>query len=364
MLAERSLTVARLRVRPLDVPIRRPLATSAGTVSSAAIVAIDLMTDDGPTGCAYIQVYAPWALGPMAQLIERLGEFIAGRPLAPLEIEERLQGKLKLPGAQGFTLMALAGLDMAAWDALAKARELPLASLLGGAPRPIAAYNSNGLGIIGEARAAGEARELVAEGFRAIKVRVGYPDAGTDLAVVRAVREAVGADVTVMADYNQALRVRDAIDRIRMLDDEGLLWVEEPVAADDAHGHADVRGAVGTAIQTGENWWGPHPMAEFLRLRACDYGMPDAMKIGGVTGWLRAAALAESAGLPLSSHLYPEISAHLLAVAPTRHYLEYVNWAEAILAQPLAIKDGEAIASSAPGSGISWNEEALTRYAV
>lgn len=342
----------------------RPLAVSTGTVDAASFVLVDLHTTDGPSGCSYLFVPSKWALGPLARLIENLAELVTGTPLAPLEIEAALLARMRLLGAQGLTLMAVSAIDMAAWDALAKARDLPLARLLGGTPRAIPAYNSNGLGIIGTARAAGEARELRQRGLSAIKVRLGYPDARTDLAVVRAVREAVGPDVTLMADYNQALSVPEAIARIRLLDGEGLLWIEEPLDYRDAQGHADVRRAVCTPIQTGENWWGPLAMAEFVRERACDYGMPDAGKIGGVSGWTRAAALAEAAGMPMSSHLYPEISAHLLSVTPTRHWLEYVDWAEPILREAVQIHDGNAIPSNSPGSGIAWNEEAIRKLEI
>lgn len=362
MLAERTLTVRSLRARAVNVPMKRPLEVSAGKVTTAPLILVDLMTGEGLTGSAYIFVYAPWALAPTVQLIRNLEESIKGLPLAPFEIEETLQKKFRLIGPQGLTLMGLAGIDMAAWDALAKAREVPLVQLLGGEPRAIQAYNSCGLGIIGSARAAGEARELLAPGFSAVKVRLGYPDVGTDLAVVRAVRDEVGPDVVLVADYNQALTVAEAIRRIHILDDQGLYWIEEPIVADDALGHAEIRRAVKTAIQTGENWWGPHPMAEFLRVRACDYAMPDAMKIGGVTGWLRASALAEAAGVPMSSHLYPEISAHLLAVTPTRHWLEYVDWATPILRNPLVVEKGFATASRAPGIGLEWDEDAVAKF--
>ena len=341
--------------------MRRPLAVSTGAVTTAPLVLVDLYTDGGPAGSSYIFVYASWALAPAARLIENLAQLVHGAELAPLEIEATLQKRVRLIGPQGLTLMALAALDMAAWDALAKAHELPLVRLLGGMPRELPAYNSNGLGIIGTARASGEARELLQPGFDAIKVRLGYPDAETDLAVARAVREAVGPDVMLMSDYNQVLPVPEAIRRGRMLDGEDLLWIEEPVASEDAVGHAEVRRNVKTAVQTGESWWGPQAMAEFIRLRACDYAMPDAMKIGGVTGWLRAAALAHASGIPMSSHLYPEISAHLLCVTPTRHWLEYVDWAEPVLREGVKLAGGKVRPSDEPGIGIAWNDDAIER---
>ena len=362
MLTQDDIKVRTVRVRAVEVPMRRPLAVSTGQVSTAPLILVDLHTDSGPVGCSYIFVYAKWALEPTLRLIENFSEIIAGSPLAPLDIEAALQKRLRLIGPQGLTLMALAAIDMAAWDALAKSRDLPLAGLLGGTPQRIPAYNSNGLGIIGVARAATEAKELLAPGFYAVKVRLGYPDVDTDLSVVRAVRGAVGPDVVLMADYNQLLSVPEAIRRIRVLDGEQLMWVEEPIAAEDARGHAQVKAAVRTAIQTGENWWGPQQMADFLHLNACDYAMPDAMKIGGVSGWLRAAGVAQATGIPLSSHLYPEISAHLLSVTPTRQWLEYVDWAEPILREPVQLEHGYAVASDTPGTGIEWNEDAVRKY--
>jgi mandelate racemase len=260
--------------------------------------------------------------------------------------------------------MAIAGIDMAAWDALAKSCKTPLVRLLGGRSCRIPAYNSCGLGMIGLERAAEEARELLAPGFRAIKVRLGYKELKTDLEVVRAVRDSVGEEVVLMADYNQSLSVAEARRRAAALEGEGLYWIEEPTRADDYSGHAQIRQDTKTPVQIGENWWGPHDAAKSIEVGASDYVMPDAMKIGGVTGWLRTAALAEAAGIPLSSHLFPEISAHLLAVSPTRHWLEYVDWATPILEKQLKIEDGYATIPDAGGIGISWDVGAVQRYSV
>jgi mandelate racemase len=204
----------------------------------------------------------------------------------------------------------------------------------------------------------------VAAGFPAIKVRLGYADLATDLAVVRAVKAAIGDGIHLMSDYNQGLSVPEAEHRVRALADEGLYWIEEPCLAHDDAGHARVRAASRCPIQIGENWWGPREMATSLGVGASDLGMPDAMKIGGVTGWLQAAALAEAAGMPLSTHLFPEVSVHLMAATPTRHWLEYVDWASPVLAQPMDIQNGQATASDAPGTGIDWNEAAVDRYLV
>ncbi len=344
--------------------MRRPLMTGGGEVGTAAMVLVDLLTEEGITGSSYLFCPTPLVLEPVARLLSNLAPLIEGEPLAPASIERKLQKIFRLLGPQGLTAMATAGIDMAAWDALAKACGLPLARLLGGAPREVPAYNSCGLGIIGAERAAEEAQELAAPGFGAIKVRLGYPEIKTDVEVIQAVKASVGEDVALMSDYNQSLSVAEAERRAAALEGEGLYWIEEPTRADDYSGHARVRRGAKIPIQIGENWWGPHDMAKSVGAGASDYAMADAMKIGGVTGWLRAAALAEAAGLPLSSHLFPEISAHLLAVAPTSHWLEYVDWANPILEEPLKVEDGHARAPDKPGTGISWDEEGVRRYLV
>jgi len=362
MTGHARLTLRELRARAVQVPLKLPLQTSGGTVREAPLALIDLVTEEGVTGHAYLFCYTPLALRPVVQLLDNLSALLKGDVVAPLAIDQKLQRTFRLLGATGLTAMAMAGIDMAAWDALARAAGLPLASLLGGALRRVPAYNSNGLGIIGASRAAVEAVELIAPGFSAVKVRLGYPDAHTDVDVVRAVRRAIGDGLQLMTDYNQALSVAEALRRSEALRDEGLAWIEEPTRADDHEGHAQIRRKAGVPIQIGENWWGPHDMAKSLAAHACDLGMPDAMKIGGVTGWQRAAALAEAHGLPISSHLFPEISAHLLAVSSTAHWLEYVDWAEPVLQTPLQLERGEAVIDDTPGTGIDWNEDAVKHF--
>lgn len=357
-----NLKIRGLRARPVNVPMQRPLYTSGGAVEIAPLVLLDLETEEGVTGRSYIFTYTSRALKPMVALLDELVEFIKGDTLAPVDIEAKFQRTFRLLGTPGLTGMAIAGIDIAAWDALARAAQLPLVRLLGGEPRPIPAYNSNGLGIIGPEKAYQEAAELVEPGFKAVKVRLGYPDIATDVAVVRAVREAVPDDTVLMSDYNQVLSVAEAMRRIKYLDDEDLYWVEEPTRADDYEGYAQIRSKARTPIQLGENCWGPHDVAKALAAGAGDFYMPDLVKIGGVTGWLRAASLAEPGGFPISCHLFPEVSAHLLAVTPTSHYLEYVDWATPILQEPLELRDGQAIISDEPGNGLAWDEDKVAKY--
>jgi mandelate racemase len=177
-------------------------------------------------------------------------------------------------------------------------------------------------------------------------------------------RKAAGENMAIMVDYNQSLSPVEAVERIRILDDEGLVWVEEPTLAHDYTGHAFVARAVRTPIQCGENWWGTLDMQHAIEAQASDFVMPDVMKIGGVTGWMRAAALAHVKGIRMSNHLWPELSARLLCCTPTAHWLEYTDWWDPILAEPLHIENGMAIVADANGSGIEWNENNVRQFAA
>ena len=360
-----KLTIRDIRVRAVAAPMKRPLTTSTGAVTQAVLLLIDLHADAGLTGRSYLFPIGRQNVAPIAKLVEAMAEALRGDAIAPFEIERKLRARYTLLGVHNIVLFAMSGIDMAAWDALAQAQNLPLVRLLGGAPRPVLAYNSNGLGIMPLKPLLKEAVELVEAGFGAVKLRLGRPSAAEDLAALRAVRKAIGPAVTLMVDFNQGLSVAEAIRRGRMIDAEGgVLWIEEPVRADDFAGCARVAREVATPIQIGENFMGPEQMAQALAAGACDYVMPDAQRIGGVTGWMRAAALAQAAGVEMSSHLFPEASAHLLAVTPTCHYLEYVDWANPVLAAPLELRNGQVLIPARPGIGLGWDEKAVKRYAI
>jgi mandelate racemase len=295
-------------------------------------------------------------------MLEEVLRAVKGDRVQPEVLWAKLTKRFTLIGVQGVVRMAMAMFDVACWDALAIASGLPLATLLGGKPAPVPAYNSNGLGLMAPEAVADEAEKLLAGGFRAVKLRLGYATPEADLAAVRAVRKRIPERIAVMVDYNQALTVAESVRRGRMLDGEGVYWIEEPIRHDDYDGCAAVAREVATPIQIGENFSQVHDMERALAAQACDHVMPDLERIGGVTGWQRASALASSVGIEMSSHLYPEVSAHLLAVTPTAHWLEYVDWANVILAEPLSIVDGKAVASDRPGNGLAWDAAAVRKY--
>ena len=345
--------------------MKRPLATSTGSISVAPLLLIDLHTDAGAVGRSYLWTPGEQHLAPVAKLLEAMAETLQGDAVAPFDIERKLRAKYTLLGVHNIVLFAMSGIDMAAWDAAGQAFGQPLARLLGATPRPIPAYNSKGLGIMPLRPLVKEALELLTEGFSALKLRLGRPDAREDLQAIREVKKAIGPNVILMVDFNQGLSVAEALRRGRMIDEEGgVYWIEEPVRADDFAGCARLAREIATPIQIGENFMGPEQMARALAAGACDFVMPDAQRIGGVTGWMRAAALAQGAGVEMSSHLFPEASCHLLAATPTCHWLELVDWAAPVLQDPLQVKDGHVPIPERPGLGMTWDEKAVKRFAV
>jgi mandelate racemase len=360
-----ALTIRAIRCVGVEMPMTCALGTSRGTLTKAPLLLIDLETAEGVTGRAYLWCYFPAAMAAVAKLLEEVARVVSGERVAPLALWAKLDERFALIGVQGIVRVAMAGFDMAAWDALALAAGLPLATLIGSEPKPIRAYNSCGLGLMASPQAvADEAEQLLKGGFRAIKLRLGYPTLAQDLTALHAVKERVGPEIAVMVDYNQALSRVDALERGRALDQEGITWLEEPIRHDDYEGNAALARELATPIQIGENFSLTDAMVLALEAGAADYVMPDLERIGGVTGWQRAAALAATHRIAMSSHLYPEISAHLLAATPTCHFLEYVDWADKILQEPLRIADGCVVVPQRPGNGLIWDQKAVEKYRI
>jgi mandelate racemase len=355
------LTLRDVGLRAVRVPLTFALGTSAAVVRAVPLLLVDLATEQGPVGRTYLFCYTPSGARAIAGHIREAVDLVRGTSAAPLAHAQFLQRRFALLGVTGTVRMALSAIDMAMWDALAQSAGQPLARLLGAEPRPLPAYDSRGLGLMEPAAVADEAEKLLASGLRAVKLRLGYPTAAQDLAAFDAVRRRLGPEVSIMVDYNQALTPAEALSRGRALDDRDVFWLEEPIAHDDYRSSARLADALRTPIQIGENFNGPESLGQAISCGACDYVMPDVARIGGVSGWMQAAGIAAAANIEMSSHLMPEISAQLLCASPGAHWLEYVDWANAFLEEPLRIEGGLAVPSDRPGVGVSWDETRLAQ---
>src|SRR5271156_5341947 len=298
------------------------------------IILIDLFTEEGVVGRSYLKPYLPKAMKYLIPALLDFGEMLKGRRVSPVDLYETARKSLHFVGYQGLSMIAVAGLDMAAWDALAKAAEV------------------------------GELLDERGGGFRAVKLRLGRADARDDLATIKAVRDAIGDDIDLMVDFNQALNLADALRRGHMIDDHGFVWIEEPVLYDDFDSSARLTAELKTPIQIGENFYGPRDVHVALQKKACDLIMPDLMRIGGVTGFLRSAAIAGAAGIPISTHFYPEVGAHVMRVAESPHFLEWLDWSYPVLQRHFEIRDGQVHVPEAPGVGIEWDEKVVAASQV
>jgi mandelate racemase len=359
-------TLVSLRTRLIDLPLKRPFKAPTVQVDRVQLVLIDLDCGDGLVGRAYLHAF-PGTLAPVfRQLLALIANHVKGQPLDPEALHRRILLGLGLfTGFEGLLASALGGFDMAAWDAHARLKRQPLAVLLGGTLEPLPVYNSCGLGFSPPAALADEAVQLLEGGFTGLKMRLGHPHVADDLAAVRAIRRAIPDHVHLMADYAQAYdNVETGLERYRALDGEGLYWIEDPAIHDDLEGHARIARELETPVQTGENFYSPATVRRAVAAGAADYMNLDLQHVGGVTAWRRGAAIAAEGGIPISSHIYPEFSRHLLAAAPNRHWLEYFDWAHPIVAEPVVVRDGRAAIPDRPGAGLDWHEDNVARWLV
>ena len=360
-----KLTLKSLKARPVVLKLERPVVARIATITEWPLILIDLETEQGIVGRTYLEPYTPKTMRYLVPALHDLGAMLKGHPVAPLDLYDAARKSLHFVGYEGMSMIAVSGLDMTAWDAAAKAADVPLCVLLGGSVGPVKAYNSNGLWLQAPADVAAEAVELRDEGgFKGLKLRLGRERIADDLATIEQVRKAVGDDVHLMVDFNQGLDLAEALERCRMIDDLGLAWIEEPIVYDNLDGYAKLAADLKTPIQIGENFYGPRELHKALQQNACDLVMPDFMRIGGVTGWMRAAAIAGARGVPMSTHLYPEVAAHVMRVTETAHWLEWQNWAEPILQRPYVIEDSQLQIPDVPGVGLEWDEEAVAANTV
>ena len=358
-----KLTFEKLRVRPVVVKLNRPVVARIATMKEWPLILIDLYTKEGIVGRSYLEPYVIKSLHYLIPALNDFGDILKGTALSPVDLYGNTRNSLHFVGYEGLSLIAVSGLDMAVWDALAKAAGMPLCVFLGGSLGPVKAYNSNGLWLNHPDRLGDEAIDLLNEGnFGGIKLRLGRDRISEDLSAIKTVRNSVGEQIKIMVDFNQGLNIAEALDRCHRIDDLGVYWIEEPIVYDNLDGYAQLTFELKTPIQLGENFYGPRELYKAIQKRASNLVMPDFMRIGGVTGWLRSVAIAGAAGIPVSTHLYPEVGAHVMRVTETAHWLEWQDWANIILENPYMLKDGYIEIPNVPGIGLEWDEKSVAAH--
>jgi L-alanine-DL-glutamate epimerase-like enolase superfamily enzyme len=316
---------------------------------------------DGAVGTGYSYTIGTGGSSVVRLVHDHLAPMLVGRDADMIEDIWRtllFKSHATWPGA--ITSLALAAIDTALWDLRCRRTELPLYVLAGGAQEKVPVYTTEGGWLQLQAgelvEQALEARE---RGFKGAKVKIGKPTVAEDVARLRAVREAVGAEFELMVDANQGFTLDQALRRARALDGLGLAWLEEPLPADDIGGHQALAAASGTPIAVGESLYTPGQFREYVARAACSIVQVDVARIGGITPWLKVAHLAEAFNLPVAPHFLMELHVSLAAAVPNGGWVEYIPQLDEIVLGSVAIHEGHALPPEEPGLGIDWNWDAI-----
>jgi L-alanine-DL-glutamate epimerase-like enolase superfamily enzyme len=350
----------------VSVPVRYPIRSAVRAADQVINVLVEVQTDEGASGVAYVAGFTLQKAAAVVAMVADLAAGLRGADATQIGAAwDRMWSLSTLSGHTGIAMFALSAIDTALWDLQGKLLGAPLHRLLGTRRTSVVAYASDGCWLHDDpAKVAAEAADFAAAGFRSVKMRLGRRDPTVDLAAVEAVRRAVGNGIGVMTDVNQGWGREQARAFGRRLAAWDVAWLEEPLAAEDVAGLAALKGELATPITAGENAYGTDGVRALLETGAVSTIMPDLQRIGGVTGWITVNALAEAWRVPITSHLFPEVSVHLLASSRLAGPLEFVTWSAPLLEEPLSVRDGVVAVPEKPGLGIAFDRAAVERYRV
>jgi L-alanine-DL-glutamate epimerase-like enolase superfamily enzyme len=349
---------------------RIPLAITLSDSTHGQITAFELLTvrirdTDGAEGVGYTYTVGRSG-GAVADILRReIPGLIEGCEAADTEaIWHRVWWALHYGGRGGPTVLALSAVDIALWDLKARRAALPLWRLLGGFDSRVPCY-AGGIDLDLSVEALlQQTDDNLRKGFRAIKMKVGRPDLGSDVTRVQAMRKHLGEGFPLMADANMKWMVEEAIRAARALQPYDLTWLEEPIIPDDVAGHARILAAGGVPIAAGENLRSLWEFKNYIAAGAVSYPEPDVTNCGGVTAFMKIARLAEAFNLPVTSHGAHDITVHLLVACPNRSYLEAHGFGlDRYIEHPLVLEEGMAVAPARPGHGVNFDWKGLARLA-
>ena len=360
------MLIERVDTTLVEVPLGAPIGTAIHAIHSVGCVLVEVHTADGAVGQSLVFTINANRLRAFDEMIRGLAPFAVGRSVTETAaIWEAIWLEINPTGHKGVTISALSAIDVACWDAFGRTVGLPLHRVFGACRSEVATYASSGLWLsAGIDELIAEATSFVAQGFRAVKLRIGSDHPDDDVARVRAVREAIGDDIGLLVDANQKFTPKQAIRLGRRLEQFSLAWIEEPVSADDLVGHAEVRAALDTPVASGETEYTRFGMQAMIDARSADILMPDLQRIGGYTEFRRAAATAAANHLPVSSHFFTEHSLALAGSLPNCVSVEHVDWFAPLFNERIELRDGRLVVPERPGTGFTFDPDARTRWAI
>jgi L-alanine-DL-glutamate epimerase-like enolase superfamily enzyme len=356
------MRITAVRVRVVAVPDEDLLAGAAERQAAVrAIVTLCVRTDAGADGIGIAFAFGGLTR-PLAGVVQELAELTIGEDPARIEaVTAKLRNHAATFATSGMFLTALSAIDCALWDIRGKVAGQPLWQLLGGCRQRVPGYASGQLHRgLADADLAGAAERILARGFRYLKLHLGLdgdPSPAHELERARLVRGIVGPHMHLGCDINERWSVGRAIDVGRRLEEIGLCWLEDPTRGDDYAGLARIAAALSAPIMAGENSWGVTPFRLMLEARSVDLLMIDLMHVGGITPWLKIAAMAEAFNVPVVSHIMPEFQAQLVAAVPNGLMAEHKAWTWRLFDGVPEFAGGDFVLSDRPGHGLSFSRE-------
>jgi L-alanine-DL-glutamate epimerase-like enolase superfamily enzyme len=355
------MKITGLRTEQVEMPLETPIRTAIHQVASIGCVLVYIDTDDGHSGEGLVWSLGTRRLATLETMIQSLAVKVIGRhPHEHAGLWAEMWRDLNFFGAKGITLFAIGAIDMALWDLVGKAHGLSVCRLLGQTRDRVRAYHSGGLWVslsIDELQA--QAKDFLAQGYRAMTMRLGKPNISEDIERVAAVREAIGPDIDLMADANQGFSVNHAIRLGRRLEAYNLVWFEEPVQAHDLAGSARVAAEIDTPIASGETEYARYGFRDMLERGSADVLMPDLERVGGITEFVKVAHMADAFDIPISPHLYSEQSLQLCGALNNVNYSEMMPWFAALYHESMELVDGDMLIPDRPGLGFTFNPDAV-----
>ena len=350
----------------VDLPLDKPIATAIHQMKSVGCVLLELETDQGLVGEAFVQTLNGARLKALHEMLLSFAHQVEGRDPHDIgAIWQDCWNEMNPIGHKGFTIYALTAIDTACWDLIGKAAEQPLHRLFGACRERVKTYASGGLWLSQSIDSlVEEAGQFIDAGFRSMKIRLGKPTIAEDFERVRAVREAIGDDIELLSDANQSLTVKHAIRLGRELEEFNLGWFEEPVVYHDLQGCAEVRAALDTPIAAGETEYTRYGMRDILDAGAVDVLMPDLQRIGGLSEMRRVAALAAACDVPISTHIFTEYSLCIAGAEANCISVEHMPWNAALFNESMEIEAGFVRIPERPGTGFTFDKQALIRFSI
>jgi L-alanine-DL-glutamate epimerase-like enolase superfamily enzyme len=355
------MKITNLRTAAVNLPYDHWIVSPDISTFGCVLVFID--TDEGRTGESFLWSFGTRYVAMLNAMVLSLKPGLIGEdPRYTERLWQKLWKELQFFGDRGVSVMALSVIDRACWDLVAKAAGKPLYMLLGAYRDEAPAYASGFWLQETIEELVEDAKGFVREGYQAMKLRIGKPRMEEDVERVRAVRDAIGPDVRLMVDANRRFTVDHAIRLGRKIEPYDITWFEEPVPVNDLKATARVAAALDMPIANGENIYTLHGFREVLEAKAADIIMPDLICVGGVTEFMKVAHLAEAYEVPVTPHIFPEESMHMVGAIPNATYVENMGWFSPLYRERVEMRNGSVVFPQRPGFGFTFDPEVIERY--